>query len=347
MLMSSKTVAFCVGYGVTMAIALVLVRLRTGFEERKRQSSSDSKDKDDKPTFRKNLSYLRSQGSGGQLARSAPSSPRMTRPLSQGSQLGTLAGQPAAKQSRRLGHWTMNRKLVLVMVGLPARGKSYIVKMLIRYLSWIERNQSMSSSCASVVKSIRWSVYSSNAFAYTRWLDVSLLCCCYTTTAGFPTKVFNIGDYRRKLGFAGVDKSFFDADNAEGMRIREKMVEVVQDEMYTWLQQDEEAKVAVFDATNTTKARRKLLTERAREEKNALLVFIESICDDPEILAQNYKLKLQNDDYKHQDQQQALASAVIVSVVRAHHVVVLHDSTILVTAGVITAYASTCKVLVL
>jgi 6-phosphofructo-2-kinase len=72
-----------------------------------------------------------------------------------------------------------------------------------------------------------------------------LTLCCHTT-AGFPTKVFNIGDYRRKLGFAGVDKSFFDADNAEGMRIREKMVEVVQDEMYTWLQQDEEAKVCMY-----------------------------------------------------------------------------------------------------
>ncbi len=31
----------------------------------------------------------------------------------------------------------MNGKIVLVMVGLPARGKSYIVYMLIRYLNWI------------------------------------------------------------------------------------------------------------------------------------------------------------------------------------------------------------------
>lgn len=65
--------------------------------------------------------------------------------------------------------------------------------------------------------------------------------------------------------------------------------------------------MAIFDATNTTKARRRMLTERAAEEKNVLLVFIESICDDPEILAQNYKLKLQNEDYKNQDPAQALA----------------------------------------
>lgn len=35
-----------------------------------------------------------------------------------------------------VGFSTMQRKLILVMVGLPARGKSYIVKMLIRYLTW-------------------------------------------------------------------------------------------------------------------------------------------------------------------------------------------------------------------
>ncbi|CAM9359006.1 unnamed protein product, partial [Chrysoparadoxa australica] len=180
---------------------------------------------------------------------------------SAGSQLGALAQHPPSKRSRSLGHWTMSKKLVLVMVGLPARGKSYIVKMLMRYLCWI----------------------------------------------GFPIKVFNIGDYRRKLGLAGVDKSFFDPENEEGMRIRQKMVEVVQDEMYQWLGSDDEVKVALFDATNTTKERRNKLLARSREEKNVLLVFIESICDDPNILAANYKLKLQNADYKGMDPKQALS----------------------------------------
>lgn len=43
---------------------------------------------------------------------------------------------------------------------------------------------------------------------------------------GFPTQVFNIGDYRRKLGYAGVDKSFFEEDNEEGQRVRAQMVQV-------------------------------------------------------------------------------------------------------------------------
>lgn len=176
------------------------------------------------------------------------------------SQMGALHEHPRNRQTQRLGYWTMSRKLVLVMVGLPARGKSYIVKMLIRYLNWI----------------------------------------------GFPTQVFNIGDYRRKLGYAGVDKSFFEEDNEEGQRVRAQMVQVVQDEMYEWLQEDDCAKVALFDATNTTKSRRQMLVSRSKAEKNTMLVFIESICDDPEILAQNYRLKLKNDDYKNQDPDTAL-----------------------------------------
>ncbi|CAN0287115.1 unnamed protein product, partial [Hapterophycus canaliculatus] len=91
--------------------------------------------------------------------------------------MGALQQHPRNRQTQRLGYWTMSRKLVLVMVGLPARGKSYIVKMLIRYLNWI----------------------------------------------GFPTKVFNIGDYRRRLGYGGVDKSFFERGNEEGQRVRSQM----------------------------------------------------------------------------------------------------------------------------
>ena len=64
---------------------------------------------------------------------------------------------------------------VIVMVGLPARGKTYISKKLSRYLNWI----------------------------------------------GMNTKVFNLGDYRRKMeGGAMPSHQFFDTDNAEGMKIR-------------------------------------------------------------------------------------------------------------------------------
>lgn len=34
--------------------------------------------------------------------------------------------------------------------------------------------------------------------------------------------------------------------------------------------------------------------------------FFQSICDDPKVLAQNYALKLNNDDYKQMDHQKAV-----------------------------------------
>jgi len=149
----------------------------------------------------------------------------------------------------------MQRKLILVMVGLPARGKSYIVKMITRYLRWI----------------------------------------------GFPCETFNIGNVRRKLGYASVDANFFKGNNREMLALREKMANMVQDEMYEWLAKDDTAKVALFDATNTTKARRKALLKRNSKEPNVSILFIESICDDSAILERNYSLKLENDDYKDMD----------------------------------------------
>ena len=49
---------------------------------------------------------------------------------------------------------------------------------------------------------------------------------CLHTSQGFPTKVFNVGEYRRRIGYTGVDKSFFEAGNVEGQRVRANMVQV-------------------------------------------------------------------------------------------------------------------------
>lgn len=54
-------------------------------------------------------------------------------------------------------------------------------------------------------------------------MGVFLFC---VSSPGFPTKVFNIGDYRRRLGYGGVDKSFFEKGNEKGQRIRSQMVQV-------------------------------------------------------------------------------------------------------------------------
>ena len=151
----------------------------------------------------------------------------------------------------------LERPMVIAMVGLPARGKSYIVKMMIRYFSW----------------------------------------------TGLTPKVFNVGSYRRSQGMQGASSKFFSATNNEGKIVREKMAMAVQDEMYKWLQAgtiSNEQRIAIFDATNTTINRRYALTQRSRKE-NVFLLFVESICNDTEVLQRNYELKLQNEDYKNMD----------------------------------------------
>lgn len=47
--------------------------------------------------------------------------------------------------------------------------------------------------------------------------------------------MFNVGDFRRRLGLSGVDKSFFEANNAEAQKTREHMAAQVLDEAYEWL----------------------------------------------------------------------------------------------------------------
>uniref|UniRef100_A0AAQ4S9D3 6-phosphofructo-2-kinase/fructose-2,6-bisphosphatase 2 n=1 Tax=Gasterosteus aculeatus aculeatus TaxID=481459 RepID=A0AAQ4S9D3_GASAC len=194
-----------------------------------------------------------------------------------------------------------NSPTVIVMIGLPARGKTYMSKKLTRYLNWI----------------------------------------------GVPTKVFNLGVYRREAVRAYKSYDFFRHDNEEAMKIRKhqaldgvpalnpdldlqqaaavalKLTQIRQDpECVPGVQhgqcalvalQDVKAyllaeggQIAVFDATNTTRERRDLILAFVKE--NAFKVFfVESVCDDPEVIAANIlEVKVSSPDYPERHRERVM-----------------------------------------
>ncbi|XP_041050621.1 6-phosphofructo-2-kinase/fructose-2,6-bisphosphatase 2-like isoform X3 [Carcharodon carcharias] len=159
-----------------------------------------------------------------------------------------LKGQVLDKRSWA-SHMT-NSPTLIVMVGLPARGKTYVSKKLTRYLNWI----------------------------------------------GVPTKVFNLGQYRREAVKSYKSYEFFRHDNEEAMKIRKECALAALKDVKIYLT-DEKGQIAVFDATNTTRERRDLILDFARD--NAFKVFfVESVCDDPDVIAANIKeVKVSSPDY--------------------------------------------------
>lgn len=140
---------------------------------------------------------------------------------------------------------------VIAMVGLPARGKTFISKKLARYLNWI----------------------------------------------GISTRVFNLGEYRRCATTAYKSHEFFRADNEEAMAIRNRCANQALHDSCEWLLSGL-GSVAVFDATNSTLDRRQLIYDTVVKQHNFRLFFVESICDDPNIIEQNIKeVKVSSPDY--------------------------------------------------
>lgn len=144
---------------------------------------------------------------------------------------------------------TKSDKIICVMVGLPARGKSYISRRLSQYLS----------------------------FFY-----------------NVPCKMFNVGDYRReKAGNGFQDAEFFNTNNATAMALRREATEAAMQDLCIWMKETctepkglqnadgsprptppedghtfvsgDFGAVAMFDATNTTRERRRWVVERSKE----------------------------------------------------------------------------------
>ncbi|KAF8589982.1 bifunctional 6-phosphofructo-2-kinase/fructose-2,6-bisphosphate 2-phosphatase [Ramaria rubella] len=154
------------------------------------------------------------------------------------------------------------------MVGLPARGKSFLSNKLMRYLKWLE----------------------------------------------YEVKVFNVGQLRRTRAKAKREQSgvkedhtadYFSHDNQEATMLRDKLAEDSLEMLIQWLK--EGGNVGIHDATNSTRDRRSKISNRVAREKGLVVIFLESLCDDPAVIAANVALKVSSGDpdYEHVSREDA------------------------------------------
>ncbi|KFO19653.1 6-phosphofructo-2-kinase/fructose-2,6-biphosphatase 2 [Fukomys damarensis] len=152
-----------------------------------------------------------------------------------------------------------NSPTLIVMIGLPARGKTYVSKKLTRYLNWI----------------------------------------------GVPTKVFNLGVYRREAVKSYKSYDFFRHDNEEAMKIRRQCALVALEDVKAYLT-EESGQIAVFDATNTTRERRDMILGFATQNSFKVF-FVESVCDDPDVIAANIlEVKVSSPDYPERNRENVM-----------------------------------------
>jgi 6-phosphofructo-2-kinase/fructose-2,6-biphosphatase 2 len=172
-------------------------------------------------------------------------------------------------------------KLVVVMVGLPARGKTYTARKIARYLTWL----------------------------------------------GHRSRIFNVGNYRRKVLGAQQTADFFDPLNEQYAGKRAEVAQLALTDMLTWLIKGGPdspsgatphvpeaprivrataslgtgvggpSSIALYDATNSTKERRQMIYNEC-VNAGVKVIFVENICDDIEVVRKNIlDVKLSSPDY--------------------------------------------------
>ncbi|KAK8130196.1 6-phosphofructo-2-kinase 1 [Apiospora kogelbergensis] len=206
-------------------------------------------------------------------------------------------------------------KLVIIMVGLPARGKSYITKKLKRYLSWQQHetrifnvgNKRRLAGLTSPVKQRQDNPMDTHTQVATILLNGNQAPESAFKKNEPPALDINKSDSNKTDSSMDQSASFFDPNNAQARRIREQCAYDTMDELLDYLLHGG-GSVGIFDATNSTVARRQRLFDqiKAREPQLGIL-FIESLCQNPDILEANMRLKLSGPDYKDKDPVQSLA----------------------------------------
>ncbi|KAK5120245.1 Fructose-2,6-bisphosphatase [Meristemomyces frigidus] len=163
----------------------------------------------------------------------------------------------SSRAANGVGVQVEDTRICVVMVGLPARGKSLIAQKVVRYLGWLS----------------------------------------------ITAKCFNVGSYRR-TNTPQPSASFFDFTNKEGERLRKAAAEAAVTDMIKWFKSPNNL-IAILDATNSTKSRRRWIKDRCDSEGIETL-FVESKCDDEDLIMANIKeVKTTSPDYQGQDPEEA------------------------------------------
>lgn len=92
-----------------------------------------------------------------------------------------------------------------------------------------------------------------------------------------------MGDYRRQLCGAQMPATWYNPANATGLAAREMACDAALADLLEYMRQDG-VRVAAFDATNSTKARRQHVLQVLKTSGlGAKRMFVESICDEEEV----------------------------------------------------------------
>ncbi|KAJ8119289.1 hypothetical protein ONZ43_g3726 [Nemania bipapillata] len=251
----------------------------------------------DNSPYTKSLSPPIRQNSGSATPRVRPhattlSIPGMTRSLV--SPDGRIADRDVAA------------KLVIVMVGLPARGKSYITKKLRRYLAWQQHNTKIFN--VGNRRRTQANVLSPTKPTAAKLVDTPTESGASTLNGGqSDSHTVNHSPSTPENPLVDHSAKFFDPKNSEAFKLREEMAIDTLDELLDYLLCGG-GSVGILDATNSTIERRQHVFDhiKAREPKLGIL-FIESVCKNPELLEANMRLKLSGPDYKDKDPVKSLA----------------------------------------
>lgn len=196
-------------------------------------------------------------------------------------------------------------KLVIVCVGLPARGKSYITKKLQRYLNWMQYNTKI-FNVGNTRRQLNVYV-PSNYPIQGPTIDHSTPIPSPIPTPSVSVNTTMNDSSKDDDPLASHNANLFDHNNKENFQLREKWAKETLDHLLDFLLSDD-GNVGIFDATNTTKARRKWIVETINKRTKGLvkILFLESICTDENLIEKNIHLKLSGPDYKKMNPEKAL-----------------------------------------